>query len=413
MRWHPAPTLFAAGASASLGDGIRYAAFPLLAVHVTTNPISVGAVSAALSAAHLLFGFHVGAAVDRFDRVRLLRSMQLTRLAVVLVLFGAVLTGTASLPLLLVTAFLLGAAELAADTAVQSLTPVVVRDAGLERLNAGLTAAQSIGEDFAGPAAGGLLFSLSPAAPFAVFAAAIGGSWAVLTRLRVPGRVAPPPGDRPSLTAEAREGFRYLVHHPSLRAQALWATAMNLGVAAANATLVLYVVQRLHLGDSAYGLLLTGAGIGGVAGAVASPWTIRLLGRLGTMITASLVAGVVTLGIACTTSVAVIVGCQFLAGFSGVSFSVVGRSLRQSITPDALMGRVTGIYRLIGFGSLPLGALAGGAVAHWLGLRTPFLLAGALMVVSTLTLGLLTRRAQPPAATTAATAGRQVAGVPG
>jgi MFS family permease len=96
---------------------------------------------------------------------------------------------------------------------------------------------------------------------------------------------------------------------------------------------------------------------------------------------------------------------QFLAGFSGVSFSVVGRSLRQSITPDDLMGRVTAAYRLIGFGALPLGALAGGAVAHWLSLGTPFLLAGVLMIVSTLTLGLLTRRAQAAAATTGAATG--------
>ncbi|MGK5671758.1 MFS transporter [Micromonospora sp. URMC 106] len=405
MRRSPATTLLAAGASASLGDGIRYAAFPLLAVHVTTNPVSVGAVSAALSTAHLLFGFHVGAAVDRFDRVRLLRYMQLSRAAVVLVLVAAVLAGQASLPLLLLAAFLLGAAELAADTAVQSLTPVVVQDAGLERLNAGLTASQSIGEDFAGPAAGGLLFSLSPAAPFAVIAAAMGGSWGVLTRLRLPPREAPPPRPRRSLTAEAREGFLYLVRHPSLRSQALWAAAMNLSVAAANATLVLYVVQELQLSDSTYGWLLTGAGVGGLAGAAASPWTIKVLGRLGTMIAASLVAGVVTLGIAFTTSVWLIVLFQFLAGFSGVSFSVVGRSLRQSITPDDLMGRVTAAYRLIGFGALPLGALAGGAVAHWLSLGTPFLLAGVLMIVSTLTLGLLTRRAQAAAATTGAATG--------
>lgn len=401
MRWSPATTLFVAGASASLGDGVRYAAFPLMAVQATTNPISVSAVAAALSTAHLLFGFHIGAVVDRLDRVRLLRYMQLSRVAIVLGIVVAILLGQVSLPLLLVTAFLLGAAELAADTAVQALTPVVVQDAGLERVNAKLTAAQSIGEDFAGPAAGGLLFSLSPVAPFAVIVAAIGGSWGVLTRLRLPTREVSPRGEHRSLTAEAREGFLYLIRHPPLRYQALWAMAMNLSVAAANATLVLYVVQELQLSDSVYGLLLTGAGIGGLAGAAASPWTIKILGRLGTMIAASLVAGAVTLGIAFTTSVWLIVVFQFLAGLSGVSFSVVGRSLRQSITPDALMGRVTSIYRLIGFGSLPLGALAGGAVAHWLSLGTPFLLAGALMIVSTLTLGLLTRRTQGTASTTA------------
>ncbi|BCJ50108.1 MFS transporter [Actinoplanes sp. NBRC 14428] len=397
MRWGPASYLFASGAAASLGDGIRYAAMPLLAVHVTRDPVSVAAVAAALSAAHLLFGFHVGAAVDRFDRVRLLRRTQLFRAVLIVALLAAVALDRATLPLLLAAAFLLGAAELAAETAVQSLTPVVVQDAGLERLNAGLTASQSIGEDFAGPAAGGVLFAWHPVAPFAAIAAAIGGSWALLTRLRVPGRVpagpAPAAPVRTSLTAEAREGLRYLMREPTLRLQAVWAAAMNLGVAAANATLVLYVVDELHLGGSTYGLLLTGAGVGGLAGAAAVSWTVRALGRVPTMIAASLVAGVVTAGIAATGSVWLIVAFQFLAGFSGVSFSIVGRSLRQSITPDALMGRVTSIYRLIGFGSLPLGAIGGGAVAHGLGLGTPFLLAGAVMVGSTLTLGLMTRRA--------------------
>lgn len=398
MRWSAANRLLASNASASLADGVRYAAFPLLAVQVTTNAVSVSAVAAALSAAHLLFGFHIGAVVDRVDRVRLLRKMQLVRGAIVLVLIVAVLSGQVALPLLLVTAFLLGAAELAAETAVQSLTPVVVQDAGLEPLNAKLTAAQTIGEDFAGPAAGGMLFSLNPVLPFVVITAAMGGSWGALTQLRVPRREAEPGVERRSLTAEAREGFLYLIRHRSLRYQALWAAAMNLGVSAANATLVVYVVQSLNLSAGVYGLLLTGAGIGGLAGAVASPWIIKVFGRLGTMIGASLIAGAVTLGIALTTSAELILGLLVLAGFSGVSFSVVGRSLRQSITPDALMGRVTSAYRLIGFGALPLGALAGGVVAQWLAPGAPFLLAGAVMISSTLTLGLLTRRAQATAA---------------
>ncbi|GGN76899.1 MFS transporter [Actinoplanes lobatus] len=392
MRWQPSTYLFASGAASSLGDGIRYAAMPLLAVHVTRNPVSVAAVAAALSAAHLLFGFHVGAVVDRFDRVRLLRRTQLIRLALMLVLVAAVAVDRATLPLLLVAAFLLGTAELAADTAVQALTPVVVQDAGLEKLNAGLTASQSVGEDFAGPAAGGVLFAWNPIAPFVAVAGTLAASWGFLTRLRVPGRVAEP-AVRQSLTAEAREGLTYLLREPTLRTQAVWAAAMNLGVAAANATLVLYVVEKLHLSGGTYGLLLTCAGVGGLAGAAAVAHTVRLLGRVPTMIAASLVAGLATAGIALTGSVWLIGVLQFLAGFCGVSFSIVGRSLRQSITPDALMGRVTSIYRLIGFGSLPLGAIGGGAIAHSLGLGVPFLLAGAVMVGSTLTLGLLTRRA--------------------
>jgi MFS family permease len=59
-------------------------------------------------------------------------------------------------------------------------------------------------------------------------------------------------------------------------------------------------------------------------------------------------------------------------------------SLRQAIVPDRLMGRVVGAVRLIGFGSIPVGALLGGLVARSLGLRAPFLLGAAVLAVAAL-----------------------------
>jgi hypothetical protein len=71
-------------------------------------------------------------------------------------------------------------------------------------------------------------------------------------------------------------------------------------------------------------------------------------------------------------------------GFVWGVWNVTLLSLRQGIVPDPLMGRVVGAIRLIGFGSIPIGALLGGVVARELGLRAPFLLGAAVLAMAAL-----------------------------
>ncbi|MGW1156849.1 MFS transporter [Streptomyces sp. NPDC002519] len=390
-----ATLLWTSAATSSIGDGVRMSAFPLLAVALTRDPVAVAGLTAALKVPQLVFGMHVGAFVDRVDRISLVRSVQLTRLLLVVVHVALVATDTMALWALYLLSVVLGIAELLADTALQALTPEIVADQGLEHVNSRLSGAQSVGEDFAGPALGGVLFGVGRWVPFAVDAASFAVSAALFERLRtrLPERKSAPRTGG-SLTREAVEGFGFLVRQPVLRSMALWVAVVNGSVGAASATFVLYATDALDVSSAAYGVLLTGTGVGAVLGAALSSRVVRLAGRTGTMFGASVLAGAATLAIGLTHSVWLIYGLQLLTGLAGVSFSIVARSLRQSVTPMDLMGRVTAMYRLIGFGTVPAGALVGGLLAGLFSLGTPFVVAGAAIVVSTLVFGTNTVREQ-------------------
>jgi MFS family permease len=73
-----------------------------------------------------------------------------------------------------------------------------------------------------------------------------------------------------------------------------------------------------------------------------------------------------------------------ISGITGAVFGVVGVSLRQAIVPDPLMGRVVSAFRMVGYGAVPVGAILGGVVARTLGLRAPFLLSAAVLVLAAL-----------------------------
>ncbi|MEV0091153.1 MFS transporter [Streptomyces sp. NPDC050738] len=394
MRKAPLATLlWTSAATSSIGDGIRVSAFPLLAVAVTRDPVAVTGVTAAQKVPQLLFGMHVGAFVDRADRISLVRNVQLVRLLLVVGLVALVATDSITLWALYVLSVVLGIAELLADTALQALTPEIVADQGLEHVNSRLSGAQSIGEDFAGPALGGVLFGVGRWLPFTFDAATFAVSAALFERLRarLPER-RPAPRTGGSLTREAVEGFHFLVRQPVLRSMALWVAVINGSVGAATATFVLYATDTLDVSATVYGVLLTGTGVGALLGAVVSSRVVRLAGRAGTMFGASVLAGAATLAIGVTHSFWLIYALQLLTGLAGVSFSIVARSLRQSVTPIELMGRVTGMYRLIGFGTVPAGAIAGGFLARQFTLGTPFVVAGAAILAGTLTFGANTVR---------------------
>jgi MFS family permease len=193
-------------------------------------------------------------------------------------------------------------------------------------------------------------------------------------------------------------GLKFLVRQPVLRFMALWVAVVNAAVGAASATLILFAVHTLHLTPAEFGLLMTSTGAGALLGAVSAERIVRLLGRTGTMFWSSVVAGLATWGIGLLSSAPAVYALLLLTGLGGVSFSVVGRSLRQSVTPREVMGRVTSVYRLVGFGAVPVGSLLGGLLAKQYGLHMPFVVAGVAMVASTVVFGSCVTRARPVAA---------------
>jgi Major Facilitator Superfamily len=179
------------GFLADFGDGVRLAAFPLLAAQLTDSPGAVAAVTAVQGLPWLLVGAGLGVIVDRTDRRSLMLVVDITRAVIIAALAAAVLAHGAGLVLIYLTAFTTGAGSALRDTAAVTCVPRLVEPADLDRANGRVIAGHIVGNELAGPAAGGWLFGLAAVLPFAVNARTLGV--AVLLLLTLPSVFQPVP----------------------------------------------------------------------------------------------------------------------------------------------------------------------------------------------------------------------------
>jgi MFS family permease len=394
----PFPRYWLSAFLVAFGDGVRLAAFPLLAVQFTDSPTAVAAVTATQSLPWLVMGAGLGVLVDRFDRRRLMVIVDSTRAVIVAGLAVAVLTHAANLPLLYVAAFATGLGSALRRTAEASCLPELVEPDRLEEANGRLIAGQIVGNELAGPAAGGALFGVAAVLPFAVNAGGLGV--AVLLLLTLPSVFRPPsrePGTAPgSLLVSAGwdfgEGVHWLWRHRDLRDLTIAVGVISAMDAAWFAVLVLYVVHMLHQKPSAYGLLLAVAAIGGIAAGAAGARLTRRLGPWRSVVTAgAAMAGTQTV-LGLTSQVTVAAAMLLVSSAAFAVFNMTAVTMRQRLVPAPLLGRVTSLYGTVAQGAEALGAIAGGALAAAVGIRAP-MLAGAVPIVAvTVTLALRHRR---------------------
>ena len=386
--------LWSASAASNLADGVFWTAFPLLAIRLTDSPVLVAGVTVVGRLPWLVFVLVAGALADRLDRRRTMVAVQVLRTVVALVIGIAIATGTDTLALLYIAAFVLGVGETLFDTAAQSVMPSVVDRDDLSKANGRLYAVEMVMNQFVGPPLGGLLAGLAIAAAFAGSAVAFLLAAVALVLLR--GSFRPERADRgTSVVADIREGLRYLAHHRLLRTLAIMVGVMNLASAAVFAIFVLYAVAPgpMGLDEVGFGILLTSMAIGSLAASLVVERVERRLGRA-TILTLSVVVGAVTLAVPGLTPNPWIVGASFaVSGMAGVMWNVVTVSLRQRVVPDALLGRVNASYRLLAWGSQPIGAVLGGLIGQVLGLQAVFLVAGAGTALLVLARTIVTDRA--------------------
>ena len=173
--------LYWSSATASyLGDGVRFAALPLLASSLSSSPADVAWVSGAVGLPWLLFGLVAGVIVDRVQRARLMALVQLARAVVGGAVVAAVAGGRLTIPSLVLLVFLLSTCEVLYDVASNAVLPAIVDRRRLQWANGRLIAAEVVALEFAGPALGGMLFAVGAALPFAFDAASFLGSAVLL-----------------------------------------------------------------------------------------------------------------------------------------------------------------------------------------------------------------------------------------
>ena len=146
----------------------------------------------------------------------------------------------------------------------------------------------------------------------------------------------------------------------------------------------------MKLSEPGYGLLLTAAAVGALAGSLVSDRVENLLGRQLSLIV-MLTLGALEFAVPALTSNAwAIAASMVLAGAGIVLGNVVMVSLRQRVTPTRLLGRLNSAYRLIAWGTMPLGALLGGLVADAFGLVPLFWVATIVTLIPLALFGVLT-----------------------
>ena len=392
MRFRtPFARYWLSGFLADFGDGVRLAAFPLLAAGFTRSPTAVAAVTAVQGLPWLVLGAGLGVLADRTDRRRLMVIVDVARAAIIAALAAAILARSAGLVLIYLTAFTTGLGSALRDTAAGACVPRLAGPADLDRANARMIAGQVVGNELAGPAAGGWLFGLATVLPFAVNAGTLG--IAVLLLLTLPGVFRPigqparqaPGTSLAALRQEFSEGLGWLRRHPSIRDVTIAVGVIAVMDAAWFAVLVLYVIHILNEKPGMYGLLVAIGAFGGIAVGGLGPPITRRLGPWRSLLIAGLVmaASQAVLGLTAN----VIIAAAMLAASSAacVLFDMTAVTMRQRQVPDNLLGRITSLYRTALRGSEALGALGGGLVAAVVGIRATMLI-GATPIAATVIL---------------------------
>jgi MFS family permease len=374
----PFRLVWLSGAISGTGDGMFLTAFPLLAAALTRDALVIAGVTVASRLPWLLFSLVTGAIADRFDRRRLMVLADLARTVVVGLLGVAVLTGEAEVWLLYVCAFGLGLGETLHANSAQSIIPVIVDPSVLVSANARLTGTQVLTESFCGPPLGAALFGIAPAAPFLVDAASFAASAGLVSAMPDVHRRETP---STRMWTDIREGVSFTLGHPVLRRLAALLGILNFFYFATEAVLILYALEQLHAGKGIYAVMF----LAGAAGTLATQWLVTPLQQrigAGPTITISFWLWAIALvGLCITSTPAIAIAMYFVLGAGDGLWRVLTVTLRQTLTPNRLLGRVNAAYRMVGQGVIPLGAAFGGAIAKAFGIRAPFVVAAVVFVV--------------------------------
>jgi MFS family permease len=337
--------LWASFAVASLGDGFGYGAVPLLAYFVDPHPLAVATVAAADTFPWLVLALPAGALADRFERGRLMAVVNMGRALVLVALALLVASHHINLPLLVLLVFVNGGARAIYYSASQAT------------------------EHLGGPILGALSFAAVKALPFIADATAVGVAGLSLLGFRTQ---RPDPGPA---HGSILDGARQLIKDRSLRLLVTLLAALAGLQGLVMGVLVIITTVEWGVPKSLYGLFLAAGALGNVPGALLADRVANRFGSVRTLIGSAIVSGLAYLVMASAKGW-LLAGVAFaVVSFAVYAGSVIANSLRQSLSPRDLMGRVGSAWRGLVWGAFPIGSLIGGALAEH-GLRLPLLIAG-------------------------------------
>lgn len=392
--------LWSATAISNLGDGVSGVAYPWLASAVTRSPLLIAAAGFASRLPWLIFTLHAGVITDRFDRRKLIIAMDLFRGILTVFVGVVVLLNGKSLPslnelssitdletnwalylTLIFSAFLFGLAEVLRDNSAQTLMPSVVAEENLEKANGRMWSAESLTNSFIGPPLGSLLIGISILIPFFFDAASFFVAVALIASIRGSFRpVNQKPREKINFKLEIKEGFSWLWAHPLLRPMAIILGFMNGLGAMITATYILFAQEVLKTSVFVFAVLGMAAAVGGIIGGLLAPKISEVLGSGPSLWLAMILAPIGSAVIGFTSTWQVVWIVTVFQTISAILWNTITVSLRQSIIPSYLLGRVNSVYRFFAWGSIPIGMFLGGGLvtasqltlSREMALRTPY-----------------------------------------
>lgn len=369
--------LWTASSTSALGDGAFSAAAPVIAALHGSSALAVSLIAAASYLPWLLFSVAAGNALDRSDRLRIFVRAQYVQFAAAAIFAASLLFTSPSAIALGAVAFVIGTAEVFAGNASQVILPSIVQDGSLGRANGYLASGATVTRSFLGPPIGSVTAALYAAFPIVLNAVSFLVSALIVKGLRT--NITP---TRPSEEKkQMRSALRWLRSQSFLLTLLMLLAVNNFCNQVGSAVLVVLVTRTMQLPAVTYGLLITSMAIGGFAGGLLAHQIVGRIGERATLIVSLSVTGV---AFVCTAVGGVVTfGALLLfVGLSSAVWNVVTLTARQRLVPAGMLGRVNSLYRMAGWGLIPVGAVVGGVIAQAWTPAAAFPLAGALRLAT-------------------------------
>ena len=372
--------LFSASVISNLSDGLLAVAAPLLAISLTKDPVLISMLSAFVMLPWLLFAIPIGLIVDRSNKRLLVTFTNSIRFITAGLVALAISTDTITIYWLLLATFLVGTCEVATDTAAQSLIPVILDKKNFEKANSRMNIAETVIQNFIGAPLSGLLYATAIVLPFVLNS--LGYLIAAIFVFMIPAHLIShgssaetDVAEKKSFISEIKFGLNYLWNDRPLRRLVATTTSLGFFYSLSTSTLILFITEILEVQAKYFGVLMAGAGSGGVLGGILTPMLSKKFGRGKVLAVAIFVSSITVLFQGISPNVWVFGVIGFISAVAITNWNILLMSCYQVLIPAELYGRIHGARRTFVWGVMPIGALIGGVIAHS-GLRFPLIVGG-------------------------------------
>lgn len=356
--------LWSGQAISMLGTSISTLALPLLVLALTHSPAQAGLLAAIRMVPYLLFSLPVGALIDRWDRKAVMIRCDAVRWLALGSIPLAFAFDRLSIPQLYIVGFIEGTANVLFSLAQISALPRVVEPEHVPQAYALDLTAESTAT-LLGPGISGVIIGLARTTVLGAVVAYLADSISYLASvislrfMRVQFQAERAVEKQRGLWRDIGEGLRFLWGQKRLRLMALLGTAINFLQAAIPLALIV-LMQKMHISAPVIGLVFSAGGVGGIVGGFLAPLVQKRL-RFGQIVIFSVIVWILaTILLAVGFSVPMFMAGQLLIYITWPIYGVTLVSYRLSLVPDELQGRINSSFRVLTYGSEPLGAAIGG-----------------------------------------------------